>query len=144
MIRPKASHSFLIVRVLADRGLELLSALGHADDLLLDGDLLGLEVANLLLESGRFSAHLSVVARDVLVNAVQLILEGLAGVLALHGEHVLEGLLLRAQNLNLLLVSVELLVQGARLLHQRVELALQVRSVVGLTLCVGSSLHVVA
>lgn len=105
--------SLLVVGVFADGALELLNTLGHADDLLLNGGLLGLEVAVLLLNAGALSAHLAVVASDLLVHSVELILEGLAGVLALHGEHVLEGLLLGAQDLHFLLVGVQLLVEGA-------------------------------
>ena len=67
---------------------------------------------------------------DVLVHTVKLILECLTGVLALHGQHILESLLLRPQDLHLLLMSVQLLVEGAAQLHQVVQLALKVRCVI--------------
>ena len=43
---------------------------------------------------------------DVLLDAVKLIGESLASVLALHGEHVLKGLLFTAEDLNFLLVGI--------------------------------------
>ena len=123
--------SWLVVGVLADGSLELLDALGHAHDLLLNGSLFGLEVAHLLLQAGALGAHLPVVARDLLINSMQLILEGFSSILAFHGKHILESFFLRAQNLHLLLVGVQLLVKGAAKVHQAVELALEVSSVVG-------------
>ena len=122
--------SWLIVGVLTNSSFELLNALGHAHDLLLDGGLFSLQVAHLLLKSGRLGAHLPVVACDLLVNAVQLVLKSLACVLALHGQHVFKSLLLGAQDLHFLLVGVQLLVKGTAQLHQVVQFALEVRSVV--------------
>lgn len=57
---------------------------------------------------------------------MQLVCEGLARVLALHSENVLEGLLLAAQNLDLLLVSVEVLMELATSLCEVAQLALEV------------------
>ena len=126
--------SCLVVGVLSNRGLELFNALGHADNLLLDRSFFGLEVSELLLQTGRLSTHLAIVARDFLVNSVQLVLESLARILAFHGQHVFERFLLRTQNLHFLLVRVKLLVQGAAEVHQRVKLALQMGRVVAASL----------
>ena len=70
---------------------------------------------------------------DLLLNAVELVSEGLAGVLLLHGQHALEGLLLTAEDLGFLLVSVELLLQSPDGVIQVIELSLEVSGVVGAT-----------
>ena len=62
---------------------------------------------------------------DFLLDAVQLVGEGLPRVLALHGQHVLEGLLLAAKDLDLFFVRGEVLVQLAASLGQVGELALE-------------------
>ena len=80
---------------------------------------------------------------DFLVDAVQFIFEGLARVLTLHGQHIFEGLLFRAQDLHLLLVGVQVLVQRAAQVHQAVQFALQVRRVVRAALSVRNAVRVV-
>ena len=122
--------SWLIVRVLADGRLELLDALSHANDLLFDSGLLSLEIADLLLETSALSAHLSIVASNILVNSMQFIFEGLSSVLALHSQHILESFLLRSENLYFFLVGVQLFVKGSAQLHQVVKFAFEVSSVV--------------
>ena len=74
--------------------LELLNTLRHAQHFLLERSLVRLQVRQLLLQALALSRHVAVVTRDLLNHAVQLVGESLARVLALHGEHGLERLLL--------------------------------------------------
>ena len=62
---------------------------------------------------------------DFLLHTVQFVSEGLARVLALHREHVLQRLLLTAQDLHLFLVRRQILMQLAASLRQIGKLALQ-------------------
>ena len=71
---------------------------------------------------------------DFFIHAVQLVLERFTSILALHGEDIFERFFLAAQDLHFFLVSVELFVEGTAQIHQRVELALQVSSVVAASL----------
>lgn len=80
---------------------------------------------------------------DFLVDTVEFIFEGLARVLALHGQHIFEGLLFGAQDLHLLLVGVQVLVQRAAQLHQAVQFAFQVCRVVRAALSVCNAVRVV-
>ena len=68
-------------------------------------------------------------AVDFLLDSMELVGESLTGVLALHGENVLKSLLLAAQDLNLLLMSVEVLVERAAGLGQVCQLTLEMSSV---------------
>ena len=70
---------------------------------------------------------------------MQLIGQSFPCVLALHGEHVFERLLLTSQDLNFLLVSVQVLVKLAAGLSQGSELALEVSCVLSATLHVADS-----
>ena len=65
-------------------------------------------------------------AGNVFSHTVKLIGEGFASVLTLHGQHILEGFLLTAQDLHLLLVSGQVLVELAAGLCQVGKLALEV------------------
>ena len=64
------------------------------------------------------------------LDAVELVGQGLAGVLLLHGEDTLEGLLLAAEDLHLLLVGAKLLLKSVDRIIQVVQLPLKVGSVV--------------
>ena len=110
---PVLIDSVVIVRILANGILKLLNALSHANDLLFKRGLLRLEVAQLLVQSDALGAHRTVVPVDLLLDAMQLVGQGLPRVLALHGEYIFEGLLLAAQNLHLLLMRGEVLVELA-------------------------------
>ena len=68
-------------------------------------------------------------AVDFLLDSMELVGESLTSVLALHGENVLKSLLLAAQDLNLLLMSVEVLVERAAGLGQVCQLTLEMSSV---------------
>ena len=128
-IKQSLISSVVVIRVFADGVFELLDALGHADDLLLECSLLCLQVAQLLVQSNAFSAHRPIVPIDLLLHTVQLVSQGLARVLALHREHVLQRLFLTAQYLHLLLVRGQVLVQLAARFRQIGKLALEVRRV---------------
>lgn len=123
------NHSLLLVRVLANRLLKLFDTLGHADDFLFESSLLGLEVAQLLVEADRLCTHGTIMPVDLFLHAVELVGQGLARVLALHCQHVLKSLLLTAQDLNLLLVGVQVLVEHATSLSEVRELALKMGGV---------------
>ncbi len=83
-----------------------------------------------MLKAGALSLLIVIVALDFLLDTVKLIGESLAGVLLLHGQHALQGLLLTAQDLGLLLVSIELLLKGSDGIIQVVQLALEVSGVI--------------
>ena len=106
-----------------------MDTLGHSDDFLLKGILLRLECSELLVETNGLSLHDVVVSLDVLLDAMELVFQSFTGVLALHGKNILEGLLLRAKDLDLLLVLAERLAQLTARLGQVGELSLKVRSV---------------
>ena len=74
---------------MADLKLKLLDTLLYPDDVLLKGGLIILELGDLLLEAGAFGLLVVVVALDLLLDAVELVGQGLAGVLLLHGEDTL-------------------------------------------------------
>jgi len=57
-------------------------------------------------------------AADVFLDSVEFVSKSLASVLALHGQDVLKGLFLRAQDLDFLLVGAEGLAQIAASLGQ--------------------------
>jgi hypothetical protein len=116
--------------IMADLKLKLLDTLLNPDDVLLKGGLIILELGDLLLEAGALGLLVVVVALDLLLHAVQLVSQGLPRVLLLHRQHTLQGLLLTTQDLGLLLVSIELLLEGSDSVIQVVKLALEVSSVV--------------
>ena len=89
-----------------DLQFELFYSLLHPDDVLLKGGLIVLELGELLLETCALGLLVRVVALDLFFNTVQFVSEGLAGIALFHGEHRFEGLLLRAEDLYLFLVSV--------------------------------------
>ena len=121
--------SFLLVGVLADSVLELLDTFRHTDYLFLKSHFLGLEVSELLVKTDGLGAHDAVMSRDVLLDAMELVGQSLASVLALHGEDVLECFLLTAEDLHLFLMNVQILMERAARLGQAGELALKVRRV---------------
>lgn len=123
--------------VAANLKLKLFNALLHADDILLKSGLVVLELGELLLKSSALCLLVCVVSLDLLLDTVELIGQSLAGVALLHGENALESLLLTAQNLNLLLVSVEVLLQLSHSVIQVVQLALEMSGVVRAT-CMAS------
>lgn len=122
---------------MSDLKLQLLDAFLDANDVLLKRGLIVLELSDLLLKSGTFGLLVGVVSLDFLFDAVQLVRERLPCVLLLHGQDGLEGLLLRAQNLNLLLVGVQLLLQLSYCVIKVVKLSLQVSCVVSTSHCWG-------
>ena len=69
-------------------------------------------------------------AFDLLLDSVELIRQSLAGIVLLHGEDTFEGLLLAAEDLDLLLVGAQLLLECVDRIIQVVQLALQMGSVV--------------
>ena len=69
-------------------------------------------------------------AFDLLLDSVELIRQSFAGIVLLHGEDTFEGLLLAAENLDLLLVGAQLLLKCVDRIIQVVQFALQVGSVV--------------
>jgi hypothetical protein len=74
---------------MADLKLKLLDTLLYPDDVLLKGGLIILELGDLLLEAGALGLLVVVVALDLLLDAVEFVGQGLAGVLLLHGEDTL-------------------------------------------------------
>ena len=74
---------------MADLKLKLLDTLLYPDDVLLKGGLIILELGDLLLEAGALGLLVVVVALDLLLDTVELVCQGLAGVLLLHGEDTL-------------------------------------------------------
>ena len=83
----------------------------------------------MLVEADGLGAHRTIMSVDLLLHTVELVGQGLARVLALHCQHVLEGLLLATQDLNLLLVGVQVLVELATGLGQVGKLTLEVSGV---------------
>ena len=75
--------------IMADLKLKLFDTLLYPDDVLLKGGLVILELGDLLLEAGALGLLVVVVALDLLLDAVELVGQGLAGVLLLHGEDTL-------------------------------------------------------
>ncbi len=116
---------------MSDLELKLLNTLLDSNNVLLEACLIVLELRDLLLKPGPLGPLISIVALYLLLDAVQLVGQGLAGVLLLHGKNGLERFLLAAEDLHLLLVSVQVLLQSADRVVQVVQLALQVRGVVG-------------
>ena len=127
-----SSISVQLVVVLSNLQLQLFNALRHSEDFLLERGLVRLQVGQLLLQALAFSSHVAVVTGDLLEYTVQLVGERLPRVLALHGQHGLERLLLRAQNLNFFLVNVKIFGQLTCRFIQVAELALEVRRIVAL------------
>ena len=123
------SSSGLIIGVLADGVFKLLDTLRHPDNFLLQGSLLRLKVAELLVEANGFGAHRAIMTVDFFLDAVKLIGEGFASILTLHIQVILKGFLLAAQDLHFLLVSGEVLVELAAGLCQVSQFALKVSSV---------------
>ena len=68
-------------------------------------------------------------AVDFFLHSVELIGQSLARVLALHGQDVFEGLLLAAQDLHLLFVSIQVLMKLAARFRQTLKFALQMGGV---------------
>ena len=116
--------------IVTDLELKLLNTLLHANDVLLNSSLVVFEDSDLLLETGALGLLVSVVPLDLLFNTMQLVGESLACILLLHCENALQGLFLRAKDLALLLVGVQLLLQLSHCVVQVVQLALQVSRVV--------------
>ena len=75
--------------IMADLKFKLLDTLLNPDDVLLKGGLIILELGDLLLEAGALGLLVVVVALDLLLDAVELVGQCLAGVLLLHGEDTL-------------------------------------------------------
>lgn len=75
--------------IMADLKLKLLDTLLYPDDILLKGGLIILELGDLLLEAGALGLLVVVVTLDFLLDAMELVGQGLAGVLLLHGEDTL-------------------------------------------------------
>ena len=89
--------------------LEFLHSLGHPQDLLLQGCLISLEIAELLIKSLGLSLLVAVVPVDLFSYSVELVGQRFSGVLTLHSQNGLEGLLLRSQNLHLFLMHIQIL-----------------------------------
>ena len=123
------SSSCLVVGVLADGVLKLLDTLCHPNDFLLQGSLLRLKIAELLVKANRFSAHRAIMTVNFFLDAVKLIGEGFASILTLHSQDILESFLLATQDLHFLLVSGKVLVELAAGLSQVCQLALKMSSV---------------
>jgi len=70
------------------------------------------------------------VTLDLLFDSVELIRQSLAGIVLLHGEDTFKGLLLAAENLDLLLVGAQLLLECVHRIIQVIQLSLQMGSVV--------------
>ena len=80
------TNSVEVLVFLADLQLQLLNAIKHPDDFFLERSLVSRQVAYLLLEPLALRIHVRVVAVDVLHDAVELVCQSLACVLALHGK----------------------------------------------------------
>ena len=76
---------------------------------------------------------------DLLLNTMELVPQGLPGVTLLHGQHRLEGLLFRAQDLHLLFVGAKLLLKLPHSLIETVQLPLKMSCVVGMVLGVNAA-----
>lgn len=75
--------------------------------------------------------------RNFFIYAVQFILQRLSRVLAFHGEYVFQGFFFRAQDLNLFLMRVEVLVKNTASIHQVVQLTFEVGRIVTTTTLTG-------
>lgn len=115
---------------LSDLEFELLNSLSYPQDLLLKGCFVIFQVAQLLLQSLSFGILVAVVPRYLLDDPVQLVGEGLARILALHGQHRLQGLLLRPKDLHLFLMHVQVLSQLPGHLVQVCKLAIQMGRII--------------
>ncbi len=118
---------------MTDLELQLFNTFLYSNDVLLKRCLVILELSDLLLKTGALGLLVVVVALDLLLNAVELVGKSLPSVLLFHGQHTLEGLLLAAENLGLLFVSVEMLLKRSNGVIQVVELSLKVCGVVRAT-----------
>ena len=96
---------------MTDLELQLFNTFLYSNDVLLKRCLVILELSDLLLKTGALGFLVVVVALDLLLNAVELVGKSLASVLLFHGQHALKSLFLAAENLGLLLVSIELLLK---------------------------------
>jgi hypothetical protein len=70
-------------------------------------------------------------AADILLYAMELVGQGLACVLAFHGQNVFEGLLFRTEDLNFLLVVGKALAEHAASVGEVVQFSLEMGSVLG-------------
>ena len=80
------------------------------------------------------AADVSLVAADVFLDTMEFVSKSLASILTLHGQDVLEGLLLRAQDLDFLLVSAEGLTEVSASFGKIVEFTLKMGRVLRSTL----------
>jgi len=79
---------------MANLELKLFNTLLNSYDVLLKGSLVVLELSDLLLEASALCFLVSIMALDFLFNSVQLIGEGFASILLLHGQNTLQCLFL--------------------------------------------------
>ena len=115
---------------MADLELKLFNTLLQSYNILLKRSLIVLELGDLLLKAGALGLLVVVVALDLLLDSVQFIGESLTGILLLHSQNALQGLLLAAQDLGLLLVSVKLLLECSDGVIEVVKLALEMSGVI--------------
>ena len=87
--------------------LELLNSFGHSQDLLLQGCLISLEIAQLLVKTLRFSRLIAIMSINFFSYAMELVSKSFPGILALHSKDTLQGFFLRSQDLNLFPVHVQ-------------------------------------
>ena len=67
--------------------LKFLNSLGHPQDLLLQGCLISLEIAELLIKSLGLSLLVAIVSVDLFSYSVELVCQGFTGILALHRQN---------------------------------------------------------
>ena len=67
--------------------LKFLHSFGHPQDLLLQGCLISLEIAQLLIKSLGLSRLIAVVPVDLFGYAMELVSQSFPGILAFHSEH---------------------------------------------------------
>ena len=102
----------------------------HFEQLHVEGGLLTLECRDLLLYSRVLRLLMSVVPLHLLLDLEVLVSQCLSDILRFHGEHRLEGLLFRSQDLHLLLMILHLISQLQNHLFQCLKLSLEVSSVI--------------
>lgn len=115
--------------IVADLEFELGDSSLQVEEVLLEVGLVALEGGDLLLELGVLALLTVVAALHLVLGTGHFPRERLADVACLAREDVLEGLLLGAEGLYLLLVEGELLVHASDGLLEGVDLALEGRGV---------------
>ena len=83
-----------------------------------------------MLETSALSLLICVVSLDLLLNSIEFVSECLLGVSLLHGKDALQSFLLGAEDLNLLLMCVQVLLELTDGVVEGVQFALQVSCVV--------------